>query len=131
MYKIKGGVSYEIVITAIGLLILCGFLVIGTPISVKLGRTAQADADTAMLVGKISEYDMEIGSYPDSLTDLTSSNGQYDAWVNKIPTDPWGNAYIYKKTTDGFVVYSLGSNGVDDGSSVSAIANGDVGYIGK
>jgi len=36
--------------------------------------------------------------------------------LSEVPTDPFsGNPLIYRKTPSGFIVYSVGSNGKDDG----------------
>jgi len=36
--------------------------------------------------------------------------------LSEVPTDPFsGNPLIYRKTPSGFIVYSVGLNGKDDG----------------
>ncbi len=40
----------------------------------------------------------------------------------KLPIDPWGNAYLYKKTETGFVIWSIGPNGQDEGGAGDDIA---------
>lgn len=131
LVKRKGIISSDIMVYAIALLLITGMMLSTSTNSAKEGKNAQAASIAAMLGGCISEYEMEIGTYPEALTDLTKAHGQYKAMLKSIPEDPWGNAYIYKKSDDGFAVYSLGSDKVDNGSSISGIAKGDIGYFGK
>ncbi|HET6453590.1 MAG TPA: hypothetical protein VFI02_04245 [Armatimonadota bacterium] len=50
------------------------------------------------------------GSYPETLADL----GKRLGW--EIPTDPFsGKAFVYQRTGEGFVLYSIGPNLRDDG----------------
>lgn len=96
------------------------------------GRISKAQADTAALGGYVSEYKMEIGSYPDSIAMLTQTNGQYGPWITKLPMDPWGNSYQYKKTDSKFIIYSFGADQTDSGSSVeNGVANNDIGFWGR
>jgi len=36
--------------------------------------------------------------------------------LDRVPSDPWRHPYVYRRTADapGFVVYSMGADGVDD-----------------
>lgn len=86
----------------------------------------------AVLGGRISEYRMQIGEYPNTLDDLTKTIGQYGPWVKKIDKDSWGNDFVYiHDETDGYAIFSLGKDGVNTGSSLSGIALGNIGYVGK
>lgn len=124
--------SLDAVAGILVILILTSTVCIKGPSILNAGRTSRAQSDTASLGGYISEYKMEIGSYPDSLAALKQANGQYEPWITTLPTDPWGNSYQYKKTDNKFVVYSLGPDGTDSGSSAeNGIANNDIGFFGK
>jgi hypothetical protein len=49
-------------------------------------------------------------TYPESLEHLVGEV------ITKVPTDPFtGNAFHYRREENGFVVYSVGKDGVDDG----------------
>jgi hypothetical protein len=49
-------------------------------------------------------------TYPESLEHLVGEA------VTKVPIDPFiGKAFHYQREENGFVVYSVGENGVDDG----------------
>ncbi len=95
------------------------------------GRTSRALADTAFLGAVVSEYKMEIGSYPESIDKLTQKAGDYGPWLQLVSKDPWGHAYIYQSNDDGYVVYSCGKDGQSNGSIFNKISNGDLGFTGK
>ncbi len=129
--KHQGSFAYEVIVCGLALILLCGMMLDYGSTSLTQGKITKATAQAATIGGYIGEYNMEIGSYPESLDDLTKSEGQYSYWIKSIPMDPWGHAYVYQHNDDGFAIFSLGENGVNDGSSPTAIANGDIGYIGK
>ena len=56
-------------------------------------------------------YFQERGSYPEGLDDLVPE------YFDELPKDPYtGESFIYKPLSEGgFVVYSVGLNGVDSG----------------
>jgi hypothetical protein len=59
----------------------------------------------------IMRYQKDQGRYPDNLNELVSTG-----YLNNLPSDPFGDGpLVYKKTDDGFLLYSLGSNFEDDG----------------
>lgn len=57
-------------------------------------------------------YRVEQGGYPETLGALVPDV------LDAVPVDSFdGQALVYRKTEDGFLLYSLGPNGVDDGGS--------------
>ena len=55
-------------------------------------------------------YRIKHGEYPEKLAALTPEV------LAKLPTDPFsGKDYVYRREGKGFVVYSIGEDGVDDG----------------
>lgn len=133
MEKKRGlALSIEALVVIGSILILTSIITIKGPSFFEGGRISRAETDVTALGGYVSEYSLEIGSYPDTLDALTRENGQYGPWISKVPTDPWGNTYQYKKTADKFVVYSFGPDKVDSGSSAeNGIAKKDIGVYGK
>ena len=74
-----------------------------TQISVR----AEANRRATMLVANVKAYRQQHGAYPDSLDALDAGN---------VIVDPFtGSGFAYRRTGDDFTLYSLGSNGVDDG----------------
>jgi hypothetical protein len=64
----------------------------------------------AQLAIALRQYRIKHQTYPQSLEDLVGEV------VTTIPTDPFtGEAFHYQREENGFVIYSVGRNGVDDG----------------
>jgi hypothetical protein len=59
-------------------------------------------------------FQKEKGKFPDNLEELVQTG-----YLTKLPVDPFSNGPLtYKKTADGFILYSWGSNLKDDGGQV-------------
>jgi general secretion pathway protein G len=43
-----------------------------------------------------------------------------DGYLSKVPTDPWGNEYLYQSDGRNIVVVSLGADGVEGGEAYNA-----------
>lgn len=131
-YKLSGMAwSADTVIGIIMLVVICMVVVLNGPAFLGLGRQDKARSDTSSLAGLISQYEMEVGRYPNNLSDLTSTEGQYGPWLKEVPEDPYNHNQSYQYASqagDGFVVFSVG----EDGASSSDVANGiqgdDIGY---
>ena len=79
-------------------------------------RRNAAKAQISILSGSVYDYEMDVGSYPQSLDQLITSSGssKWDGpYTNngKLPVDPWGNAYIYTADAKGFEIKSNGPAG--------------------
>jgi len=132
--KKKNGIALSL--DAVGamtfMIIIASILMVKGPSFIENSRNTRAETDAVALGGSVSEYKMEIGHYPDTINSLTQTNGQYSSWILKVPTDPWGNTYQYKKTDTKFVVYSFGPDKADSGSSAeTGVAKGDIGFAGR
>lgn len=58
----------------------------------------------------LAEYRLDHGEYPATLAAL------HPACLAKIPRDPFAGApYHYRQASGGYVLYSIGLNGKDDG----------------
>lgn len=70
-------------------------------------KAIRVENDLAVHVLAVKAYETKQGKYPDSLKKLNSKV--------ELPKDPFSNEpYIYRKVTNGFMVYSVGKNLVDD-----------------
>ncbi len=66
-------------------------------------------------------YRMDHGKWPESL------EGTVPAFMETVPIDPYsGREVLYRRTSDGVVVYSVGPNGRDDGGVGLARTAGNV-----
>ena len=77
--------------------------------------------DLALLGFALLAYRADQGAYPDELSLLAPK------YIPKIPTDPAnGQPYRYHKLANGFSIYSVGENGIDDrGSTYDSQPPGD------
>ena len=73
----------------------------------------------------LGAYEVDVGFYPKSLQDLLQQPSNVRNWhgpyLEKVPLDPWGNAYIYyypgKHSAAGYDLLSIGPDlkeGTDD-----------------
>jgi hypothetical protein len=59
----------------------------------------------------VERYKRDKGTYPESLEVL-----QQTGYLNELPMDPWSDKpLVYRKTADGYTLYSVGMNFTDDG----------------
>jgi general secretion pathway protein G len=95
---------------------------------VDSAREGTAKAQMQVLATALDSYRLDIGYYPDDLNELLSSDknmwdGPY--FPQKIPLDPWGNAYFYSpksddKNSEMFVLKSYGRDGKPGGEGEDA-----------
>jgi len=78
-------------------------------------RAEIAEAQLENLWFVLTEYKEETGAYPESLDDLTDHLP-----AGEVPLDPWGNAFVYERTEEGFVLTCLGSDGEAGGTEHAA-----------
>jgi hypothetical protein len=70
----------------------------------------EARIGLAQLVLALKIYKAEKGKYPDALADLAPEI------ISELPKDPFtGKDFVYKCQGQGFLIYSLGENGTDEG----------------
>jgi hypothetical protein len=71
---------------------------------------SQVAADQAVIACALEEYRLAKGAYPDALNQLDPKT------VSRLPNDVLtGEPYQYKRTGEGYVLYSVGWNEKDDG----------------
>ena len=79
------------------------------------GYTSRARLDTAHAGLAIERYRLAKGRLPETLADLVPQ------YLESVPLDPFdGAALRYQMLAQGFVVYSIGRNGWDDGGTPPA-----------
>jgi hypothetical protein len=84
------------------------------------GATAAEDRANAMLeltrlAAALAVYRAEHGAYPDKLDDLVPSV------IETLPVDLYSQPIVYKGDGKGYLLYSRGANGTDEGGSNSQL----------
>ena len=81
----------------------------------KTGREA------LLTVLAVMRCEKEKGCYPSSLDELVKAD-----YLKKLPMDPYSNKpLVYKRTDDGFLLYSFGTNLIDDGGNLGRGGSGN------
>jgi general secretion pathway protein G len=75
-----------------------------------------AEAQMNAFETALDTYRLDMGRYPENLSELRKSeaprwNGPY--LPKALPLDPWGNPYVYERSSDRDVPYTLMSLGTD------------------
>lgn len=92
---------------------------------VESSRRGTASAQMQMLATSLDAYRLDVGKYPDNLTELRqSTNKKWDGpyLPRDIPFDPWGNPYVYRFPGNNgpFDMVSLGADGREGGEGENA-----------
>jgi hypothetical protein len=93
------------------------FSVLGGGPSTPAEMTSRDHAieDIGTIVDALEEYAGEhSGKYPDTLAKLLEKNAEGEAYLEELPVDPWGRAYLYDPPKDEDSeprVYTLGADG--------------------
>jgi general secretion pathway protein G len=94
-------------------------------------RVTAAKSDLNGIANALNMYKLDNFHYPstdqglDALVEQPSGfpeakNWNPNGYLKKTPTDPWGTPYVYLATSNGFELYSLGSDGVEGGDGYAA-----------
>jgi len=74
----------------------------------------KADAEATLGLIAILRHKEKVGSFPESLDKLVEAG-----LLKALPIDPFSDKpLVYKRTDDGFILYSVGYNFADDGGTV-------------
>lgn len=75
-----------------------------------------AQTQMKMLETSLDTFRLDVGAYPDNLSELLKSDkkGWDGPYLPKdLPLDPWGNPYVYSATPSGEKPYNMLSFGAD------------------
>ena len=116
----------EMLVVVLILAILAALIVPRVVNRTSDAKRAKAASDIATLSGLLQQYRVDTDKYPtteqglNSLrvqpSDATNWRGPYT--TKDIPTDPWGNEYLYESpgpNGEDFVIISYGSDGAPGG----------------
>lgn len=129
VYHIKKGFTLvEIILVVVIIALLAGLVLTKIVGRGKQARVAAAKAQIASLKSSLTQFDMDCGRLPTTGEGLgalverptgLAESIKWQAYLDdkKLPTDPWGNEYIYRQpgmtNTDGFDLFSKGPDGVE------------------
>ncbi len=81
----------------------------------------RADVEATALVLAVLRYEKDKGGYPKSLAAVVDAG-----FLEDVPIDPFsGETLVYRKTEDGFILYSVGTNFTDDGGQYETDRKGN------
>ncbi|MGA2411579.1 MAG: type II secretion system major pseudopilin GspG [Candidatus Binataceae bacterium] len=103
--------------------------------AVDKSKRIKAEADISAFKTALDRYYLDNGSYPTTdqgLQALVSapSTGKVPVdypdggYIEKIPTDPWNNPYVYQSDGNSYVLKSYGADGVEGGTGKNADIDG-------
>ena len=131
-------VELMVVIVIIG--ILAGYVGISVIGHIAKSKSTLARTQIKTFHNAVIYFHMDTGKYPDTAMGLEALVQQpldvtgwkqsgYLEGVTLVPSDPWGNEYLYQSPGDrsNFDIYSLGADGQEGGDGTDAdIYNSDV-----
>ena len=122
----------EVVVVIVILVMLAS---IATPLyfrHVRNARISTAKTQIKPLEQALTDFKLEVGTYPDTLDGLMENTTQSEKWDGpyikpNVPKDPWGNDYVYifpgEHNTGEFDLSSYGADGQPDGEGEPADIN--------
>ena len=82
---------------------------------IEISNRSKMDVQATITVIALQRYKNENGQYPESFSDLVTAG-----YLKELPIDPWSDKpLVYKKTDEGFTLYGIGINFIDDGGTMS------------
>jgi hypothetical protein len=96
--------------------------------AIEITYQIKAEVQAIVTIMGLLRHKNDKGFYPQSLRELTG-----EGYISELPMDPWSDRpLVYKKTEDGFILYSVGRNLEDDGGEVIRDYDGIVGmWVGE
>ena len=136
--KEEGFTLVEVMVTLVIIGLLTTFVVINVLPAQDRALTSKAKGDIRILENALELYRLDVFDYPEQeagLEALVAAPSGVDAaryqpggYIKSLPTDPWGNPYVYNYPGE-FGVYdilSYGSDGEPGGEGQAAdISNAD------
>lgn len=111
-----------VVITIIG--ILSSIVVMSTRGAGPKARKTKAMADMRSIHSVAVALYNESGRWPESVEEMVNAKSEDGlpaiASLEKFPTDPWGNEYVYEVVDGQAVVRCLGNDGAEGGEGEAA-----------
>ena len=89
---------------------------------IMISHRLPADLNSIFAIVAILRYKQDKGDYPDTLEELVTSG-----YLKQLPMDPYSDKpLVYKKTDEGFLLYSVGLNFKDDSGQIARDDEGKI-----
>ena len=121
----SGFTLIELLLVLVILAILAAVVVPKFTGRTEQARTSAAKADVSSIKVALAAFETDTGRFPtteEGLQGLVDKPGDLAGWkhsyVEKVPTDPWGHAYVYRCPGTGnkdFDLFSMGPDGHEGG----------------
>lgn len=121
----RGFTLIELLLVLVILAILAAVVVPKFTGRTEQARLSAAKADISTLKVSLAAFETDTGRFPTSeegLQALVDKPGDIQGWthayIEKVPTDPWGHPYIYRNPGSGnkdFDLFSTGPDGHEGG----------------
>jgi len=118
--RTAGFTLIELLVVIIILAILAAVVVPRVIGRTEDARIAKATADISTIDSVLDQYKLDTGQYPstdEGLQALMTNVGNNDRWngpyLKSLPSDPWGNPYIYRYPGENGLEYDVYSAGPD------------------
>src|SRR5260370_26219527 len=130
-YNQDGFTLIEIMVVILILGLLATIVVQGLGGAADKAKRAKASADLAEIKTALDRYYLDNGYYPTTdqgLNALVSppTNGRVPAnyesggYIERLPKDPWGNAYFYQSDGNSYLLKSFGAHGGENSHRIHA-----------
>ena len=127
--KNKGFTLIEVMVVVVILGILAAVIVPKIMSRPEQARMVKAKQDIAAIQAGLDLYKLDNGFYPSTdqgfqalTTKPTSAplpqNWKSDGYLQKLPIDPWGEAYQYMNENDKLRIFSFGPKGKEGDSEI-------------
>lgn len=130
MKKQAGFTLIEVMVVVVILGILAAVIVPKIMSRPEQARIVKAKEDIASIQSALDLYKLDNGVYPTTdqglqalVTKPTSDpiprNWKSDGYLQKLPVDPWGQAYQYVNDNEKIKIFSYGSKGKEGDTEIS------------
>jgi general secretion pathway protein G len=121
-------IELMVVIAIIGL--LATIVIPNVRNALDKGKRVTAQANISQIKNALDRYYLDASAYPTTDQGLNAlvaapsgGNVPHDwqgPYLDKIPLDPWGNAFLYQSDGNTYVLKSFGADGVEGGEGRNA-----------
>lgn len=129
--RIRGLTLIEIMVVVVIIGILGALIVPNVIGRADQARRTAVENDLRSIGATLDLYRLDNTQYPSTAQGLQAlvakpsgypepRNYNPEGYTRKLPTDPWGNPYVYAAGEGGFELYSLGADGAEGGEGANA-----------